>query len=184
MSRFNDSKLVGSSKRLLALFLSALSFGGAVTHGVNNRVFSISNNSGNQNDGSFCPTGMAVNNPRCGDLLHRIGHLREMDREELVQIFESDFSHIVLRDRENINRFGLVDARRELMRNMIRFYSQLLPGRGPHFMNLLWAGSLFILLNEGYNGIENMKADFRNWNRNNISVNELHNYFVQKTEQQ
>ncbi len=183
MSRFNDSKLVGSSKRLLALFLSVLSLGGTVAYGRrpnSNKRPNRSNNTGNQNMVPQFEIGMTIDNPGYVNLCNRIGNLEEINKEELVRIFEDEFWNIINRDGRNITRFGVWDGFKGILINSIQEYRQIIPQHGTHIINLLWSGGLFILLNEGRDGIENMKADFRNWNRNNISVNELHNYFVQK----
>ena len=182
MLRFNNSRLFGSSKRLLALFLSVLSFGGTVTHGSDNRGCNISNNSGNQNE--ECIVGISMNNPGIGDLISRIGHLQNINKEELVQIFETDFLPIIFRDFANITRFRVVNVHRERLSNMILCYWDISPAYATHLINLLWMGSLLICLNEGPAEMVRMMNDFRNWNRNNIGIYDLYYYFVEKTKQQ
>ena len=183
MSRFSGSKLVGVSKKLLAIFLSVLSFGGTVAYGKvcggANRVCITEDD---QNMGRGLAVGIMINNPRYVDLRNQIGNLEEINKEELVRIFENEFWNIVLRDERKITRFRMQDVYKEVFRNFIHVYERMILQPGPHFINLLFSGSLFILLNEGPDGIENMKEDFRNWGHPDISVNDLYNYFIQKIE--
>ena len=93
----------------MAIILSVMSVG-ATVYGRNdsNRIRgSIQNTQDQVNVNVLGQLGMAFGNPGYANLLGRIGHLRRMNRDELVRIFETEFRNIIVRDANTIDQIDM-----------------------------------------------------------------------------
>ena len=180
MFKFNNLKRLLFNRRLLAFAFSVLSFGSIAAYG---KVVNFTNVQESNNGGGRVirlRLGVGVNNPRYENVHNRMKEIRELNIEELVQIFENEFVPIIRRDADTINNVGAIDNFNLFLLEWID--DERAMQNRSYFINLLWAGGIFVFLNEGFEGIENMQEDFRNWGHTDISVNDVCNYFMQKIE--
>jgi len=166
-------------KKIIGVGLVALSLGSsvAVCGGDEDK---LDKNKGRKYPSIYLELGPAVDNIRYTDLCRETKCLEELDKEELVSIFEKDLEYIIKRDTKISQEEGNINKIQETLENQFFHYIDF-PTEN-FFINLLWSGSFRIVLNEGIESIETLKNDFKKWPNKKITVEDLIKYFAKKFE--